>query len=138
MRPATWAWLDGTAFGPVAFLLLAHPRGHGTAGLAALLGLAEPGRRLPDLGERITVSAPGRAVVHADGGGCLLEVAVGERWSAFVADGGPVALVVGLEPLARRAPLAEVEDYLATGALTARIRLGISRRRAAGQPRTGG
>ncbi|MFG2299582.1 hypothetical protein [Actinacidiphila glaucinigra] len=128
MRPASWTWLDDTAFGPVAFLLLAHPQGRGTAGLAALLGLAEPGRRLPELGDRIAVRRPGRAVVRGADGGALLEVAAGERWSAFVAGGGPVALVVGLDPLARRAPLPEVELYLALGTTGGRIRLGISRR----------
>lgn len=128
MRPASWTWLDDTAFGPVAFLLLAHPHGSGTAELAALLGLAEPGRRLPELGERITVPRPGRATVCGADGGALLEVAAGERWSAFVAGGGPVALVVGLDPLARGAPLPEVEVYLALGTTAGRIRLGISRR----------
>jgi hypothetical protein len=127
VRPATWAWLDDTAFGPVAFLLLAHPEGRGTAELAALLGLAEPGRRLPELGERVTVPRSGRAAVRGAGGGRLLEVATGDRWSAFVAGGGAVALVVGLEPLARCAPLPEVEAYLALGATAGHIRLGISR-----------
>lgn len=128
MRPASWTWLDDTAFGPVAFLLLAHPHGSGTEELAALLGLAEPGRRLPELGERIAVPRPGRATVRGPDGGPLLEVAAGDRWSAFVAGGGPVALVVGLDPLARRAPLPEVETYLALGTTAGRLRLGISRR----------
>ncbi|MFF3943678.1 hypothetical protein ACFYYN_02560 [Streptomyces sp. NPDC001902] len=128
MRPGSWTWLDDTAFGPVAFLLLAHPHGSGTEELAALLGLAEPGRRLPELGERIAVPRPGRATVRGPDGGPLLEVAAGDRWSAFVSGGGPVALVVGLDPLARRAPLPEVETYLALGTTAGRIRLGISRR----------
>ncbi|MFF7211256.1 hypothetical protein ACFZAU_12070 [Streptomyces sp. NPDC008238] len=128
MRPASWTWLDDTAYGPVAFLLLAHPHGRGTAELAALLGLAEPGRRLPELGARVTVGGCGRATVRGADGGALLEVAAGERWSAFVAGGGPVALVVGLDPLARGAPLPAVEAYLALGTTCGRIRLGISRR----------
>ncbi|WUD74697.1 hypothetical protein OG937_24880 [Streptomyces sp. NBC_00510] len=128
MRPASWTWLDDTAFGPVAFLLLAHPHGSGTEELAVFLGLAEPGRRLPELGERITVPRPGRATVRGADGGPLLEVAAGDRWAAFVAGGGPVALVVGLDPLARRAPLPQVETYLALGTTAGRIRLGISRR----------
>jgi hypothetical protein len=57
----------------------------------------------------------------------LLEVTVGERWSVFVNGGGPVALMVGLDPLPRGAALPQVKAYVAATTLAARLRLGISR-----------
>jgi hypothetical protein len=122
---AAWSWLDETGFGPVAFLLLVPPDGEA---MAAALGLADPGARLPDIGGRITVLAPDRIGVRVDGAPHVMELAVGERWSAFVDAGGPVAILVGLEPLARGADRDAVEAYVAATTLEARLRLGVSRR----------
>lgn len=132
MSPGTaaWSWLDETGFGPVAFLLLVPPPPDGE-GLAAALGLAEPGVRLPDIGDRVALLGPDRAAVLG------IEVPVGRRWASFVASGGPVAVLVGLEPLAADSGRTAVEAYVAANTLSARLRLGVSGPRPAsakGQP----
>jgi hypothetical protein len=125
---AAWSWLDRTGFGPVAFLLLVHPDPEAGELLARALRLAPPSRRLPDIGERVTAAGAGHAVVRLDGCEHLMRVPVGERW-AFVRAGGPAAVLVGLAPLAREAPAAAVEPYLARTAMSGRLRLGLSGRR---------
>ncbi|MDJ0346984.1 hypothetical protein QMK19_37460 [Streptomyces sp. H10-C2] len=124
---ASWSWLDHTGFGRVAFLLLVHPIPASGETLARALGLSAPGRRLPEIGERIAVAGAGRATVRLDRAGHLMQVAVSERWASFVREGGPTAVLVGLVPLSRDAPREEIETYLADTVRTNRIRLGISR-----------
>ncbi|MDF3291384.1 hypothetical protein [Streptomyces silvisoli] len=128
---ASWAWLERTSAGPVAFLLLAHPDARQVerelVGLARALGLAPPRTRLPDTGARVTLVGRLRAVVQLDGCAHRVQVEVGERWSAFVGDGGPVLLLVGLDPLARCSPRERVEEYLGVGTLGGRLRLGAAR-----------
>lgn len=128
---ASWTWLEDTAVGPVAFLLLAHPQAGAVspqlAGLADGLGLAPPGRSLPDTGERVTLRGRNRCAVLVDGCRHLVEVEVGDHWAQFVRAGGPVALLVGLAPLARCSPRDEVESYLGRAALGDRLRLGTAR-----------
>ena len=119
---AAWSWLDDTGFGPVAFLLLVPADGEA---MAAALGLAEPGERLPDVGERIAVLGPARIAVRLDGAEHVMELAVGERWSGFVGAGGPVAILVGLEPLSASASRSAVEAHVAANTLSARLRLGV-------------
>lgn len=126
---AAWSWLDGTGFGPVAFLLLVHPDPVAGELLARSLRLAPPARRLPDIGDRVTVLSASRAAVRLDGCGHLMQVSVGERWTSFLRGGGPVAVLVGLDPLPRDAPASAVEPYLATAALSNHLRLGLSRDR---------
>ncbi|WP_405727977.1 hypothetical protein OG607_25715 [Streptomyces sp. NBC_01537] len=115
-----WSWLEDTGFGPVAFLLLVPPRPEGEA-LAAELGLAEPGERLPEVGERVAVQGRDRAALHG------VDFPVSKRWAAFVASGGPVAVLVGLEPLPAHAARGAVEAYVAANTLAGSLRLGISR-----------
>jgi hypothetical protein len=123
---AAWSWLDRTGFGPVAFLLLVHPDPVAGELLARSLRLAPPSRRLPDIGDRVTVLGEGHAVVRVDGCEHLMRVPVGERWASFVRSGGPVALLVGLAPLARDAPAVAVAPYLVRSAQAGRLRLGLS------------
>lgn len=128
---ASWAWLEETAVGPVAFVLLAHPEVGAVspqlAGLADGLGLLPPGRSLPDTGERVTLRGHNRAAVLVDGCRHLVEVEVGDRWAQFVRARGPIALLVGLAPLARCSPRDDVESYLGRAALGDRLRLGTAR-----------
>ncbi len=132
---ASWAWLEETAAGPVAFLLLAHPEADATAGeltsLADAIGLAGPQHRLPDTGDRVLVTGDGRAAVHIDGCPHVVLVEVGPHWSEFVRTGGRIALLVGLIPLARNSPRDAVEEYLGRSALNGQLRLGTASVRSA-------
>jgi anti-sigma regulatory factor (Ser/Thr protein kinase) len=133
---ASWTWLENTAVGPVAFLLLAHPQAAAVEGqlarLADGLGLVEPRHSLPDTGERVRLLGSGRAAVRVDGCTHLVQVEVGHHWAQFTRAGGPIALLVGLASLARCAPPDEVESYLGQVALDGRLRLGTSSAR--GEP----
>ena len=127
---ASWAWLEDTAAGPVAFLLLAHPDadtvGRELVGLAEAIGLAGPQQRLPDTGERVLVVGGSRAGVYVDGCPHVVMVEVGPNWAEFTRTGGRIALIVGLMPLARESPRDTVEAYLGRSALEGRLRLGTA------------
>jgi hypothetical protein len=138
---ASWTWLENTAVGPVAFLLLAHPEtgpaSMELSGLADGLGLVPPGSYLPDTGERVILPSRNRAAVLVDGCRHLVEVEVGDRWHEFVHAGGPIALLVGLASLARCSPRDEVESYLGRAALGDQLRMGTARvRRESDRART--
>jgi hypothetical protein len=129
---ASWVWLERTAAGPVAFLLLAHPDG-GSAPvrqelerLALALGLDRPARRLTDVGKRLAVIGGSHAVVRIDGCDHMVRVEVGAGWAEFVASGGPVAMTVGLAPLVRCAPRRDVQRYLAVSTMRGRLRVGLA------------
>lgn len=120
---ATYTWLEATAVGRVAFVLAAHPEGGPEAErFARALRLAEPARRMPYVGERVTVSGS-YARLRLDRCPYQVELAVGPQWTAFVGGGGPVALIVGLDPLPRCSPPEAVETYLRRG----RVRMGTTR-----------
>lgn len=129
---ASWVWLELTAGGPVAFLLLAHPDGGSETvqpqldRLSLTLGLAVSSRRLPDVGRRIAVVGGELAAVRLDGCAHMVQVEVGPQWAEFVAAGGPVAVMVGMAPLARRAPRDAVRRYIAVNAMRGRLRLGLA------------
>ncbi len=127
---ASWAWLEHTAAGPVAFLLLAHPEADAVAreltSLADAIGLATPQQRLPDTGDRVLLTGDGRAAVHIDNCPHVVLVEVGPNWAEFTRTGGPIALIVGLAPLARNAPRTDVEPYLAHSTQNNQLRLGTA------------
>jgi hypothetical protein len=129
---ASWVWLDETAAGPVAFLLLAHPDAIAAlrelTALADGLGLKPAGQQLPDTGPRVALVGDQRAAVCVDGCRHLVQVEVGQSWSAFVRAGGPVVLLLGLASLPRCADRDEVESYLGASALNGQLRLGSTRK----------
>lgn len=124
---AVWSWLDRTGFGHAAFLLLVHPDPAVGDWLARSLRLAKPRRRLPEIGDRVTVLSAERAALRFDGATHLMQVPVGEHWSRFLLLGGPMAVIVGMAPLAREAEPKEVGAYLARASAADRLRMGISR-----------
>ncbi|MCQ4085043.1 hypothetical protein NGB36_31900 [Streptomyces sp. RB6PN25] len=125
---ATWTWLERTAVGQVAFVLVA-PRAHSAdavRGLAAALGLREPSCRLPYVGERVTVHGSSRARLHPDGWAHAIGLTVGARWSRYVVEGGPVAVLVGLDPLTPCAQPDAVNEYVITRTRGNRLRMGTA------------
>jgi hypothetical protein len=119
---ATYTWLETTAIGRIAVVLAAHPEGgDGARSFARALRLAEPADRMPYVGDRISVDGA-HARLRLDDCAYLVELAVGPQWAAFVAGGGPVALIAGLDPLPRCAPPDTVASYLRG----ARLRLGTT------------
>lgn len=129
-------WIDTTPHGHVAFLLVAHPpssdlQGGGSLdterkmrGLAACLSLAPPSALLPDIEGRLTMSGRTEVLVSIVGCGHDLRVPVGTQWGGFAAAGGPVVVVVGLDPLPGGADRRAVSAYLAEGARSGRLLLG--------------
>ncbi len=119
----TWTWLEATAIGRIAFVLAAHPEGGTRAEVfAAGLGLADPADRMPYVGERVALSGP-RARLRLDHCRYPVGLTVSARWTEFAAQGGPIALLVGLDPLPRYASAETVESYLGR----ARLRMGTTR-----------
>lgn len=128
---ASWAWLDATAAGPVAFLLLAHPQASAVlrelTALTAGMRLKPADQLLTDTGQRVALVDDQRVAVCVDGCPYLVQVEVGKGWSAFVRSGGPVVILLGLAPLTRCAPQPDVETYLAATTLNGQLRLGSAR-----------
>ncbi|WP_434600106.1 hypothetical protein [Streptomyces sp. A5-4] len=128
-------WIDDTTSGHVAFLLLTHPpsscpsdpQEHLEAqmrGLAADLGLAAPSAQMPDIGTRL-VAHDADIRLCLPGSGLVLRVPVpAPAWSQFVLNGGPVAVVLGLDPFEPTSDRAQINDYLATRALCDRLLMG--------------
>lgn len=133
---AVMTWLDVTPPGYVAFLLIAHPPARRSdetpvvietrmRGLAAALRLAPSSELLPDIGGRLRVQGQTAIIPDIDRCDYRLRVPVGSgEWTRSVADGGPVAIALGLDELDRGADFARVEDYLAPAAVNDRLLMG--------------
>ncbi|MFF9316588.1 hypothetical protein ACF1BP_07645 [Streptomyces sp. NPDC014735] len=129
-------WLDVTPPGYVAFLLISHPPARRSdetpvvidtrmRGLGAALRLAPSSELLPDIGGRLRVQGQTAIIFDIDRCDYRLRVPIGlGEWTRFVTDGGPVAVALGLDELARGADFARVEDYLALAAVNDRLLMG--------------
>lgn len=133
----TWSWLEETGSGPMAFVLLARNESPiavpALNGLADLLQLGTSQLDVPDCGARVGLLAEdpwtggSAAAVRVDRCRHVIRVQVGSRWREFVRDGGQIALLVGLAPLAGGARRPEVETYLANAVITDELRMGTAR-----------
>ncbi|BBG20782.1 hypothetical protein RVR_P2104 (plasmid) [Actinacidiphila reveromycinica] len=132
---AVWTWLDATPAGHIGFFLIAHPPARragedpdgicaSMCGLADALGLALPTEVLPDVGPRLLLGPTASVLLELDDCPFQMHAPVGATWARFVADGGPVVILTGLDPLTPCAPRPVVESYIATGLLTSRLFLG--------------
>lgn len=147
-------WLEQMTVGPVAFLLIGHPsvrRQNETEarierqmrGLGEALGLSEIGGKVPDAGRRIWLRGQSGAALSLDGVPWNIQLPpVGSAWSRFVAAGGPVCIVVALDPI----PTGVGQDVIAShlnGAVlceralvgSAAVALECSAARSSGHPR---
>ncbi len=135
-RVATWTWMERTEVGRMAFLLITPPSPvpwgdtardveRRMLRLAGALELDDPDRPLAYVGPRLTLgTGSDRVSVRLDDRGLGLRARVCAEWAAFVRGGGPVALLVGLDPLAPATTPEEVEEYLRTHTSSGRLRMG--------------
>ncbi|MTE18894.1 hypothetical protein F0L17_07050 [Streptomyces sp. TRM43335] len=141
-RVATWTWLEATEVGRMAFLLIAPPAplSWGSTAqeverrmlrLATLLGLDEANRPLVYVGPCVTLPADrsdtrSGPTVRLGECGAGLRARACREWTDFARAGGPVALLVGLDPLAPDSPPDGVEEYLRTRTALGRLWMGTT------------
>jgi hypothetical protein len=123
-------WLDRTAFGPVAFLLIApsttdvEPQ---LRSLAAALALRPSSARIRESGERVSIRDGSEAVLLLDGMSHGLRLPpVGRQWLKSVLDRTPVCVALGLDLLPVEADRAAVGEYLAAATVAGRVHMGIA------------
>ncbi|MFE0107108.1 hypothetical protein [Streptomyces sp. NPDC059009] len=128
-------WVDATPNGHVAFLLVTHPPKADTAdvgscieasmrGLASELGLAPPSSLMPDVSNRLSIARDCIMLSLAESRLTFCVSIRNTEWGDFVRGGGPVAIVVGLDPLSPTTERTEINEYLATGATADRLLVG--------------
>lgn len=121
------AWIDATADGLVAFLLIAPSSAavglEDIGALATAVGLAGPAEPMPSVGERVVLHGLS-ATVQLPEIGRALRVAVTSEWSQLVREGGTVAVLLAADPLAEGATKAERDDHLLQAVSTDRLWLG--------------
>ncbi|MGW2865600.1 hypothetical protein [Streptomyces sp. NPDC001205] len=125
-------WIENTSSGHVGFLLLTHPLSHSPASLvearmrslADELGLAPSAEQMPTLGDRLSVSETHLRLRLAPSGLTLRVAIPNPEWARFALAHGPVAVIVGLDPLESTGKPAVINHYLALLALTDRLLLG--------------
>lgn len=133
-------WLETAPPGPVAVVLLAHPPARSDdqgaeqeermRGLGAALGLEPVSSRLPDIGARITAHPGVPLTLDVAPCGCGLALPpTGRDFTQFVADGGPVIVTLGLDPLDGGADRTAIDAYLYRSLLADRLAMGTTRRR---------
>ncbi|MFD0562921.1 hypothetical protein ACFQ2M_13445 [Kitasatospora saccharophila] len=124
---ASRAWIDATADGLVAFLLLAPSSTaiglEDMAGLAAAIGLAGPQESMPAVGERVTV-AGARAVLQVPEIGRAFRIVATEEWRLLVRRGGTIVILLSADPLPEGAAKADVDTHLRAGTAAGRLWLG--------------
>ncbi|MFD9859771.1 hypothetical protein [Streptomyces alboflavus] len=134
-RVGVTTWLENTPLGCVAFLLIVPPPSLDNEsrsvselrmrGLGAALGLAPTSQVLPDIGPRLRMQGQTAVVVEIDQCDYQLRVPVGtSEWARFVAEGGPVAVALGLDELRRGTDHGGVERYLARTTEAERLLMG--------------
>ncbi|MEI5098984.1 hypothetical protein RB200_10535 [Streptomyces sp. PmtG] len=104
-------WIEQTTAGPAAVIFFVHPparRQHESPesierqmhGLGESLGLAESHETMPDAGPRVWLRGQTDAAVTLDDTHLAVQLPpVSVDWSQFVANGGPVCIIVSRSPL---------------------------------------
>ncbi|MDQ1024788.1 anti-sigma regulatory factor (Ser/Thr protein kinase) [Streptomyces umbrinus] len=131
-----WSWISSDAHGdPLGIVLLAHPpvRRHGETGelieqqmriLADAFGLVEADQPLTDIGPRVTLHPGARILLRPDASQFGVQVPAHPRLARLLTERGELAVAVGLDPLARGAPPANVDLYIDRGLPANRLLLG--------------
>jgi len=128
----SWAWIDATRDGLVAFMLIAPGTTDVTAAditaLAGALGLAEPGELMPSIGPRVNLCEM-IATVQIPEIGRSLSMQVTAEWGSLVRQGGTIVLLLGAELLPASMALADIRSYIADSIETGQLRSGKTSRK---------
>jgi hypothetical protein len=128
----SWAWIDATRDGLVAFMLVAPGTTDVTAtditALAGALGLAEPGELMPSIGPRVDLCEM-ISTVHIPEIGRSLSMQVTNEWGSLVRQGGTIVLLLGTDLLPTSAALTDIRAYIAEGVEAGQIRSGKTSRK---------
>lgn len=141
-------WVEGTAAGPVAFLLIGHPpvrRQGETAesierqmlGLSAALDLTGPSEPMRHVGSCVVLLGTSGALLSITGAPYSLRLPpVGAEWSRVVSEGAPVCILLGLDPIPLYSDEKATKEHLGLWLAHDRIRMGatagVDRRELAG------
>lgn len=127
-------WIERTASGHVAFLLVTHPpmdcvdRSATVAdqmrGLAGSIGLAPPSEQMPDVSACLDVLDDGAVAFRLASDLAWRVPTPNGEWHEFVRHGGPIALIVGLDCLAPTTARPIIDAYLVANAECDRLLLG--------------
>jgi len=128
----SWAWIDATRDGLVAFMLVAPGTTDVTvtdiAALAGALGLAETGELMPSIGPRVDLCEM-IATVHIPEIGRSLSMQVTAEWGSLVRQGGTIVLLLGTDLLPTSAALTDIRAYIAEGVEAGQLRSGKTSRK---------
>ncbi|MDT0451963.1 hypothetical protein [Streptomyces hesseae] len=131
-------WVEDTAAGPVAFLLIGHPparRQGETAesieqqmlGLSAALGLTGSSEPMRHVGSRVILLGASGALLSITGAPYSLRLPpVGAEWSRMVGEGAPVCILLGLDPIPPYSDEKATQEHLSLWLSHDRIRMGAT------------
>lgn len=129
-----FTWIDEVSSGSVAIFLIAHRSTASTdteqrmSALAQSLGLVAAGPRIPNIGPRVIIGHTHMAMLRIDHVPYLFQTRnVEPDWTAFVADGGPVCVMLGLSALPNTPAAVNVPEYLALMRSAGRLRVGLTK-----------
>ncbi|MET8720041.1 hypothetical protein [Streptomyces misionensis] len=136
---ATTTWLDATPTGAALCCLLLVPQPHRSVyetptvieqrmrAVGETLRLGQATVPPPDIGPRLRLLTPTEVALRFDGTPYRKRIPAGRAWTLLLAQGTPVALVLGLDPLSRSATPAEIDTYLDRATLRQRLLFGHTR-----------
>jgi hypothetical protein len=133
----TWVGLD-PAEAAVGIVLVTHAPVRSAEGtgrsveqrmlaFAAALGMGSPDEPMPDLGPCLSIHPGSRVVLRPEGCRYGLRPPVHPRWVRLLLQRLDVAVVVGLDPLARTSSMADIHRYLDHRSKAGRLLFGTAR-----------
>lgn len=132
----TWVGLDPVE-SQVGMVLVAHAPVRSAEGtgrtfdqrmraFASALGMGSSDEPLPNLGACLSVGPGPRVVLRPEGARYGLQLPVHPRWVRLLLERPNVAVVVGLDPIARTSAMADINNYLDKGMDAGRLFFGTA------------
>ncbi|MFE2427461.1 hypothetical protein ACFXJ5_12010 [Streptomyces sp. NPDC059373] len=133
----TWVGLD-PAEAAVGMVLVTHAPVRSAEGtgrsveqgmrdFAVALGMGSPEEPIPDLGPCLSIHAGSQVVLRPEGSRYGLRLPAQPRWVRLLLQRMDVAVIVGLDPLARTSGMADIDGYLDHGLKAGRLFFGTAR-----------